>query len=110
MDDDFRRQRTESNMSNSSIPEYLTVWERYDPIFLLTYTVQSFNGGLKFMFMLAYQDLFKNYYNLQPTHTQVLTTVIFWPWVTKFCYGIIADSIPIFGSRKKSWLVIMGGL
>jgi hypothetical protein len=86
----------------------MSLWKRYDPIFLFTYSVQSFNGGLKFLFMLAYQDLFKNYYKLQPTHTQLLTTVIFFPWITKFFYGIVADSVPIFGSRKKSWLVIMG--
>ena len=34
--------------------------------------------------------------------------MIFWPWVTKFFYGIISDTVPIFGSRKKSWLIIMG--
>lgn len=26
----------------------------------------------------------------------------------KLLFGIIADTVPIFGSRKKSWLVIMG--
>jgi len=88
--------------------ENISIWKRYDRTFLFTYSVQSFNGGLKFLFMLAYQDLFKNYYKLQPTHTQLLTTVIFFPWITKFFYGIVADSIPIFGSRKKSWLIIMG--
>jgi hypothetical protein len=45
---------------------------------------------------------------LEPDTTQLLTTIIFLPWVTKFLYGIIADTVPIFGSRKKSWLVIMG--
>lgn len=28
--------------------------------------------------------------------------------MTKFFYGVIADQVPIMGSRKKSWLVIMG--
>jgi hypothetical protein len=45
---------------------------------------------------------------LEPDTTQLLTTIIFLPWVTKFLYGIIADTVPIFGSRKKAWLVIMG--
>jgi len=58
--------------------------------------------------MLAYQDMFANYYKLQPAYTQLLTTVIFFPWVTKFIYGIVSDTFPIFGSRKKSWLFIMG--
>lgn len=30
------------------------------------------------------------------------------PWVLKLFYGIVADTVPIFGSRKKSWLVMMG--
>lgn len=52
--------------------------------------------------------MFKNYYNLEPTHTQLLSTLIFWPWVIKFVFGIISDTVPVFDSRKKSWLVIMG--
>ena len=30
------------------------------------------------------------------------------PWTTKLIYGIVSDTIPIFGSRKKAWLIIMG--
>jgi len=65
---------------------------------------------MKFMFFLSYQDMYKNYYGLGPTHTQLLTTIIFFPWILKFFFGIIADSVPIMGSRKKSWLVVMGVL
>jgi len=43
------------------------------------------------MYLLAKQDLFKNYYKLQPTEAQLLTTLIWMPWITKFLYGIIAD-------------------
>jgi len=60
------------------------------------------------MYLLAKQDLFKNYYKLQPTEAQLLTTLIWMPWITKFLYGIIADQCPILGSRKKAWLIIMG--
>lgn len=28
--------------------------------------------------------------------------------MTKFFYGVVADQVPIMGSRKKSWLIIMG--
>lgn len=52
--------------------------------------------------------MYKNDYGLSPTHTQLLTTIIFFPWVLKFFYGIISDSIPICGSRKRSWLIVMG--
>ncbi len=32
------------------------------------------------------------------------------PWVVKPIYGIISDFIPIFGYRRKSWLLIANGL
>ena len=30
------------------------------------------------------------------------------PWTPKICYGVITDTFPIFGSRKKSYLILMG--
>lgn len=32
----------------------ISIWNRYDKTFLVTYSIQSFNGGLKFLFMLSY--------------------------------------------------------
>ena len=32
--------------------------------------------------------------------------MIFIPYGIKFVFGIISDTVPIFGSRKKSWLII----
>ena len=103
-EDENEQKKKEESERIKKIP----MWNRYDRTFLVTYSIQSFNGGLKFLFMLSYQDLFKNFYKLEPTHTQLLSTLIFVPWVLKLLYGIVADTVPIFGSRKKSWLVIMG--
>ena len=33
--------------------------------------------------------------------------VIWIPWGIKLVYGITADSVAIFGSRKKNWLILM---
>ena len=30
------------------------------------------------------------------------------PWSLKILYGLISDNIPICGTRRKSWLIIMG--
>jgi len=60
------------------------------------------------MWILAKQDLFKNYLHLQPSETQFWTTIIVLPFVFKFLYGVVADQCPIFGSRKKSYMIIMG--
>jgi len=32
----------------------ISMWNRYDRTFLVTFSIQSFNGGLKFLFMLSY--------------------------------------------------------
>ena len=63
-DDNFRNADTLNQSTTSIVEEYLSIWQRYNKIFLITFSIQNFNGGLKFMFMLAYQDMFKNYYNL----------------------------------------------
>lgn len=58
--------------------------------------------------LIALQDLFKNYYELEPAKTSSLLAIVWIPWGVKFLYGITADSIPILGSRKKSWLILIG--
>jgi hypothetical protein len=73
--DDFKRVsnkeplETEEEKLERERDEKISLWNRYDRTFLVTYSIQSFNGGLKFLFMLSYQDLYKNFYKLQPTHT-----------------------------------------
>jgi len=56
---------------------------------------------------LATANLFKDYYNLDPGYVQVLSSFISFPWSVKIFYGIISDNLPIFGSRRKSYLMIL---
>ena len=56
--------------------------------------------------MLAMQDLLKNYYGLEPAKTSFWIAMIWIPWQLKILCGIIADSISICGSRKKSWIIV----
>jgi len=53
-------------------------------------------------------DYFKHYLELEPTYTQYLMSVVSLPWSLKIIYGIIADNIPICGSRRKSYIIING--
>lgn len=55
-------------------------------------------------------DLFKHYLHLEPAEMQVLTAVFNFPWSIKLLYGIIADNIPIYGSKRKSYIMITGFL
>lgn len=35
-------------------------------------------------------------------------SIVHLPWSLKILYGLISDNVPIFGTRRKSYLVIMG--
>jgi len=40
----------------------------------------------------------------------VLSSFIAFPWSIKIFYGIISDNLPIMGSKRKSYLVILSVL
>ena len=82
----------------------------FDRNFLLSLMLQYFNNGMKSMVSLACLDLFNAHYKLQPSETQYLNSMIVLPWTPKLVYGIFTDTFPIFGSRKRSYLIIMGFL
>ena len=56
---------------------------------------------------LASSDLFKTYYKLDPGRVQTLQAFTMLPWSIKIFYGLISDNLPICGSRRKSYLLIM---
>ena len=58
------------------------------------------------MIGLSAKDLFKAYYHLEPGHVQVLAAYIGIPWSLKILYGLISDNVPLFGSRRKSYLQV----
>jgi len=63
---------------------------------------------MKQLFALAYMDLFKNYYYLEPQMLGIYSMFIWLPWMLKILFGLIGDTVPICGSRKRSWLILMG--
>jgi len=80
----------------------------YDTTFLMSLGMQYFNTGLKGMVVLAVLDIFKNEFNLTPAETQSNISIIYLAWTPKLLYGIITDTFPIFGSHKKSYLILCG--
>ncbi len=58
--------------------------------------------------MLAVKDYYKEYLGLDPGEMQIYISIIHIPWSFKILYGLISDNVPIFGTRRKSWLIIMG--
>ena len=73
----------------------------------MTLGLQYFNNGIKSMIVLAYMDLLKSHYNLEPGQTQFYTAIILLPWTPKILYGVFTDTFPLFGSRKRSYLILM---
>lgn len=55
---------------------------------------------------LSVNDLFKAYLHLEPSETQFLNAIIAFPWAIKLVYGILSDSVPFYGSRKRSYYIL----
>ena len=68
--------------------------------------MQYFNQGTKVLVYLASSDLFKSVYKLDPGDVQTIQAFTFLPWSLKIVYGLISDNFPIYGSRRKSYLLI----
>ena len=62
------------------------------------------------MITLALQYLFKNKYDLSPETTSSYLAIVNLPWTPKLLYGIFTDTFPIFGSRKKSYIILCGSV
>jgi predicted MFS family arabinose efflux permease len=41
-----------------------------------------------------------------PTEVSVSLAVVDLPWVIKPLYGLISDFLPLFGSRRRAWLIV----
>ena len=44
---------------------------------------------------------------LEPGEMQTMLSFTFLPWSVKIIYGLISDNFPLFGSRRKSYILIM---
>jgi MFS family permease len=84
------------------------MYERFDKPFVTFFIVQNINHGLWIAVTLAIKDYYKEYLLLDPGEMQSYIALIHLPWGIKIFYGIISDNVPIFGTRRKSYLIIMG--
>ncbi|KAL4460429.1 hypothetical protein ABPG74_000180 [Tetrahymena malaccensis] len=54
--------------------------------------------------------LYKDNYGMSPAEVSFIVGIIALPWVFKPIYGIMSDSIPICGERRKSYIMIFSFL
>lgn len=70
--------------------------------------MQNVNHGLWSVAILACQDLFKSYLKLNPGQMTLYMSIVHLPWSVKILYGLISDNVPIAGTRRKSYVIMMG--
>jgi hypothetical protein len=84
------------------------MYDRFDKPFVSFFMVQNFNHGLWIIAVLAVKDYYKEYLGLDPGEMAIYISIIHLPWSFKILYGLISDNVPICGTRRKSYLIIMG--
>jgi folate/biopterin transporter len=57
---------------------------------------------------LAQTFLLKDQYHLGPAELSALTGLFALPWTVKPIYGFLSDGFPLFGYRRRSYLVLAG--
>ena len=73
---------------------------------VLVYFVQGILG----LSRLAKDYFLKDDLHLSPAEASLVLSVSAAPWLVKPVWGFISDSVPLFGYRRKSYLVLCGAL
>ncbi|GMF21254.1 unnamed protein product [Phytophthora lilii] len=73
---------------------------------IVVYTVQGFDS----FSALAVNYFFKDNLQLQPADAQLLLMLMKAPWRIKPLYGILSDSLPLFGYHRKSYMMLCSAL
>jgi hypothetical protein len=73
--------------------------------FAAVYLVEGFGqtGGLIAQLLTYY---LKEVYGWTPVKVTASLAVLTFPWVIKPVYGIVSDFVPLFGYRRKSYLIL----
>ena len=83
------------------------MWATYDHVVLVLISLNALNNGAFSMLLMIVVNMYQDTFNLSPTDAQVQVSIIGIPTCFVMFYGLITETIPIFGSRKKSYLLIM---
>ncbi|MEW5305879.1 MAG: hypothetical protein WDW36_008394 [Sanguina aurantia] len=75
---------------------------------LLAIAMVYFVQGILGLSRLALFFFFKDELQVQPAEVAMLTGLSGLPWIIKPLYGFLSDSVPLFGYRRRSYLVLCG--
>jgi len=79
---------------------------QFDISFLVVISVCNFAQGFRRLLELGLYYVFKEKLGLQPGEITLLLGIMAFPWIAKIFLAIFSDNISIFGSRRKSYLII----
>jgi len=86
------------------------LFQQYDGSVLVCLFISYFMIGFREFQMLAVRDYCKHYLELEPDQTQTLVSFVVLPWAFKVLYGLLADNLPLCGSRRKAYLILSGAV
>ncbi len=74
----------------------------------LSYLIISFNQGIGSISELAVQYYFKDELHIEPARLSQIFSLILIPWTIKPLFGIVTDLLPLFGYRRKVYIMLCG--
>ncbi|KAG7379619.1 hypothetical protein PHYPSEUDO_008346 [Phytophthora pseudosyringae] len=80
--------------------------DTFGTAFLVLITVVYVVQGFWSFTALAVNYFFKDNLGLRPTESQLLQMIVKVPWRVKPIYGILSDSLPLFGYHRKSYMML----
>lgn len=76
----------------------------------ISYLLIAFTFGLSSVIDLAIQFFFKDVLQVQPADVSKLISIYMIPWLIKLIFGLLTDTFPIYGYRRKFYIIICGVL
>jgi len=75
---------------------------------LFVILIIAFTQGVVTLADLSVQYLYKDDYHMSPAEVSIASGITSLPWIIKPVWGMISDNIPLFGYRRKSYLLCLG--
>ncbi|XP_052147301.1 folate-biopterin transporter 1, chloroplastic-like [Oryza glaberrima] len=103
------RQHSTDDISRSkSKPRYIKAFGVDLSADNVAVAIVYFVQGVLGLARLAVSFYLKDDLHLDPAETAVISGLSALPWLVKPLYGFISDSIPLFGYRRRSYLILSG--
>ena len=87
---------------------FYSLFVRFDPAAVAFFMTSYANLGFVVFFQLMLKDYFKHYLLLGPSDLQMTMSMLFIPWSFKVVYGLMSDTIPIAGYKRRSYMMLNG--